>query len=482
MMYFRVSYGQQRSTGPGTSRVKIPMALFLLSLIFQGPGCGPEDLAISIPPVVKSNPNSKISCFVIWNTNGAATSVVEFGVSSSAELRITDSALKTEHRVAVIGMHANKTYRLRAISRTADGQEARSGEVTFTTGTLPATIPAGKVTRHDAARVQPGWTLMNISNFMLGYPRVAVMYDLAGKPVWYSEVEDVPLLPSALDVRFLPSKHVLVVGPGLKQPSVELDLSGKAVWTEAMYAPVGMGPLHHHLDRLPDGNFLGLRHVTRNRITSDAIVEFSSAGKILWSWNAFDYFTFPDPNDVDPTHGNSLTKDTKAGAILYSARNMNAIYKIDRATKKILWRFGKGGDFAADPKATDPWFIQQHDPELQPSGNILLYDNGSSDRQVSRVREYQIDEKARTSRIVWEYPGDGVTDKWYTSLWGDADRQPNGNTLITAGTWVPGKQSRIFEVTAARAVVWEMWLPADAASTTGAYRSQRIPAQVETIK
>ena len=64
---------------------------------------------------------------------------------------------------------------------------------------------------------------------------------------------------------------------------------------------------------------------------------------------------------------------------------------------------------------------------------------------------------------------------WFTSHWGDADRLPNGNTLITAGTF--DDASRVFEVTADGQVVWEIVLP-----NNGVYRAQRLsPPLVERI-
>ena len=61
-------------------------------------------------------------------------------------------------------------------------------------------------------------------------------------------------------------------------------------------------------------------------------------------------------------------------------------------------------------------------------------------------------------------------DTWYCPFWGDADRLPNGNYLITAGIRGPNSQSRVFEVTKDGQVVWELKLPLD----FGVYRSERV--------
>jgi hypothetical protein len=90
--------------------------------------------------------------------------------------------------------------------------------------------------------------------------------------------------------------------------------------------------------------------------------------------------------------------------------------------------------------------------------------------------EYRIDDETKQAELVWEFPGTFEVDAWYrdewhTQIWGDANRLPNGNVLITAGTGRADERTRIFEVTREDGqVVWEMWMP----PRTGSYRAQRI--------
>ena len=50
------------------------------------------------------------------------------------------------------------------------------------------------------------------------------------------------------------------------------------------------------------------------------------------------------------------------------------------------------------------------------------------------------------------------------------DRLPNGNHLVAAGIRAPPVESRVFEVTNDKKVVWEFRFPAD----YGVYRADRI--------
>src|SRR3954466_6095782 len=83
---------------------------------------------------IEANPNMTISCFVSWTTAEPASSEVDFGETSFTS-RIRDMTLTTDHRVLVIGMHAQKAYKLKAVSATATASGSVEG--TFTTGMLP---------------------------------------------------------------------------------------------------------------------------------------------------------------------------------------------------------------------------------------------------------------------------------------------------------------------------------------------------------
>ena len=94
------------------------------------------------------------------------------------------------------------------------------------------------------------------------------------------------------------------------------------------------------------------------------------------------------------------------------------------------------------------------------------------------------DETKKVAKVVWEFPGTFAVDawyknSWYTPYWGDADRLANGNILITAGIHSTSVSTRIFEVTRAGKVVWEITLPAN----NGSFRAQRLapPPLVEAI-
>jgi hypothetical protein len=109
---------------------------------------------------------------------------------------------------------------------------------------------------------------------------------------------------------------------------------------------------------------------------------------------------------------------------------------------------------------------------------MVLFDNGNtrepfSEPRHSRALEIAFDDPhAPTDAwIVWEYRlYDDLGYPLFVRALSDADRLPNGNTLVTAGTW-----SRIDEVDADAQLVWKLQLDTYF-PLHSIYRAERIPA------
>lgn len=101
----------------------------------------------------------------------------------------------------------------------------------------------------------------------------------------------------------------------------------------------------------------------------------------------------------DPVHLNSVEED--GDALLLSARHTGAVYRIDRRSGEIRWRFG--GRRTDIPVPDGGEFAWQHDARRQPDGTITLYDNHDSAEEsgaVSAALTFEIDEQAMTARLV----------------------------------------------------------------------------------
>lgn len=440
--------------------------------------------------LIEPNPNMSISCFVSWKTEVPSSSEVDFGETGYA-FRTRDAALVTEHRVLVIGMHAETEYRIRAVSD--DGSSSGSAEGTFTTGVLPAGVPVPTLTVDDFAHSNVGWTLTNVQEGTASLPARVVMYDQNGLPVWYFIQGTNNDITGAISTLF--TGNSVVVGANVQEPAYDVALSGEVLWQGP--PQISTRPQTHYAGKTSTGNYTAnsviynAAQVGSVKINGQLLEEMTPTYDVVWSWSLLDHVAAAGTRN-DYCHGNALQLDEAGGILYYNCRYLG-LFKIDRASGDIIWRMGGTfdttsigpGDFTYDPPESQ--FDNAHDPEVHADGTILFYDNTSATSPVgqqfhSRVLEYQVDENTMTATRTFEFPGtfpvdDWYKNTWYTPIWGDADRLANGNILITAGMRSMTKSTRIFEVTRAGAVVWELTFPPN----YGSYSAQRLAPLVEAL-
>lgn len=468
------------------------------AVIDSGPSPeGVNDLAVA------PNPNSVLSCIVTWTTEVASDSTVQFGVGG-LEWEIVDPEVTTDHRVVVIGMHAESTYLIRALSNV--GGEVIGADGEFTTGQLPDQVPVGIVDIHDPTRAQPGWTLVNsqkgngIANARSDIPPAAVMYDESGQPVWYHISGDLPDIGGAVSTEM--TDRGVIIGPTWNAQLItavmpkEVDFEGNVLW-ECSESYCGGKSFSHHVHRRPNGNYMMLEDVG-SPLKSPVVHEVTPNNEPVWTLDWTDLVPPPASAMGDWCHGNSIITDLEDDALWVNCRWVG-LMKVTYSTKTMQWLmpYSYGslglGDITYVPASSQP--SDTHDPEVHiDDSTVLLYDNGgfgqgamggSTTQFRSRVAEYTIDETAKTATLTWEYPGSfqvpnaWYTDNWYSPYWGDADRLENGNVLVTAGVRSPSVEGRVFEVTKETGeVVWEFRFPPD----FGVYRADRVtPPLVQRI-
>ena len=158
----------------------------------------------------------------------------------------------------------------------------------------------------------------------------------------------------------------------------------------------------------------------------DGIMVIDTLGNVLKTWSAWDVWDIEkDPYIAeyryDRFHINGLCFD-KDNNYLISAPIEDQIWKIDSKTGKLVWRFGRNGDFKMDSTA---YFSFQHTPYIMDNGDLMLFDNGLYD-QRSGGKAFRLDEKNRTATTTINalLPADK-----YTSRMGSCYLMPNGNLL-----------------------------------------------------
>jgi len=434
---------------------------------------------------VEAHEDNVLSCWVRWTTSQPATSRVEFGEAGVPEYAVGDEELVTEHEVFVFGMFAETEYTMAASSMSEEGEVLESSGHTFTTGVPPFHAVVFEVSQYDPQRVEPGWTLTNLGHDEMLCPPTAVILDMEGRPVWYHRLSEAVAF-AGLEVSLLDNGHVLLGGelpPGVSP--VEMELSGRIVWEgrpqpEEFFA---QDATHHTMQKLASGNYLTLTYDNGATVVGDAIEEWDLESEAVWRWAARDHIEEAVEEHI---HINMVEPDEDGGVLYANSYVLNALYKIDKGSGEILWTLGEEGDFEMLTEHDEPWFRNAHAPELQPDGTFLFYDNAGGSVEPynsSRAIQYAIDEEAMTAEIIWEYPGADIEDYWFNYGWGDADRLPNGNTLVAAGSMLSwDTESRIFEVTPEGDKVWHLQLRSTEGNMlAGSYMAERIPMLLERL-
>ncbi|MEU3012171.1 aryl-sulfate sulfotransferase [Nocardia asteroides] len=313
----------------------------------------------------------------------------------------------------------------------------------------------------------------------------------------------------------------------------QLDWEGAPVWEWGRQAPGGAARQNHDWQLLPNGNRLLLVTVPRvvaqlgiaDVVGDQGLYEVAPDGEIVWQWLAGDHldeFGFSETGrtalrdtaarDPEDPWGylemNSATPlgpnkwfDQDPGSvfhpdnILVSFRKANVIAVVDRATGAVVWRLGPYFDEAPGsqhqrinahsvPRPVDQ-ISGQHNPHLiaaglPGAGNILVFDNqGGAGYPPAPLGIYAgsrvLEIDPTTRQIVWQYTAeDSGRPSWtfFSSFVSNAQRLPNGNTLVTEGM-----RGRIFQVTAHGAVVWEYHSPYEGYGVAGEpeVREPRVP-------
>ncbi|MFO1033113.1 MAG: arylsulfotransferase family protein [Hyphomicrobiales bacterium] len=236
---------------------------------------------------------------------------------------------------------------------------------------------------------------------------------------------------------------------------------------------VRYGHYNHDFDVTADGKIHVIWQDTRTAppdiykplgtpILDEGVATLDADGKLLHQVSVLDGFArsrynqlplmqgvTPDNKPGDRMHNNNVDvlseaqakalPGAKAGDVLISMREWNSIAAMDPATGAIDW-------------AMHGSFNRQHDPDLLPNGNIMLFDNmGDWQRNAaSRVIEFN----PKTEEIVWQFPAPGSHDDLWSRIRGEQQVLPNGNVLINET-----QGGRLLEVNRASEVVWEYRCP-----------------------
>ncbi len=300
--------------------------------------------------------------------------------------------------------------------------------------------PAFEVDVYKPGKAWPGTTLF-ADNHDPARPRI-VEVNMLGEVTWEYVLPDElkEFTHPGEDVEPLPNGNLLVLFPW--KGVYEITRGKEVVWKYLNRK------VSHDADRLPNGNTL-IAFGGGDTMEDMQVKEVSPGGEIVWSWRAKDSFNREPYSGIFNegwTHTNAVTR-LPNGNTLISPRNFNLLVEVDRSGR-VIRTIG------------DSLIESQHDPEVQPDGNILM---------INQALPMSAIEMAPNGTILWKL----VIPDPNANPVRDANRLPNGNTLITG-------VDRILEVTPDKELVWRLRLKGivytdkQLARAQGFYKAERV--------
>jgi hypothetical protein len=215
--------------------------------------------------------------------------------------------------------------------------------------------------------------------------------------------------------------------------------AGEVAWYEQL-------PYHdtHDVD-LINGDQLLVANMRQyeNGVSNDRLLVYDRpSDEVVWEWTFHEHY--PNSTDggfrADWSHVNDVDK-VDEGRYLASPRNFDQVILVNRSTEEIEYRLGSDDDHDR--------LFEQHNPDFfidEDGTPTILVADSENDRAVEFAYRNGSWEE------VWSVGG----FNWPR----DADRLPNGNTLVADSL-----NHRAVEITPEGEVVWEVyaaWAPYDA--------------------
>ncbi|QRV13827.1 aryl-sulfate sulfotransferase [Haloterrigena salifodinae] len=238
---------------------------------------------------------------------------------------------------------------------------------------------------------------------------------------------------------------------------VEIDKeSGEVVWEYDWYDEFIAWHEVHDVERLENGETAIVDMGNDRAFTVDR------DGEITWEWHAEDHLTPGTPfyeeyggperegEHDDWTHMNDIDR-LENGNFQLSIRNFDVIIEVDPETDEVVDVVGEPGNHDVLDK--------QHNPHrIEDQGTMVV-----ADSENGRIVELDVESEER----IWRYTGPATDPLQWPR---DADRLPNGNTLIT-----DSRNNRVLEVDPDGEIVWQFGDP-DGTVIPLAYEADRIGA------
>jgi hypothetical protein len=375
---------------------------------------------------------------VDWSTTlpSPTEAHIDFGLDTSYGMTAPVDLTQASYRTLLLGMKASRRYHFQISATNADGT-CQSGDLTIATGPAPNGFNYPTITTNNASGLYGGF-LVTGQYTMSPSGAPAYILDKDGELVWWYVVK------------------------GSDATGMAMSYDGNYMWINAVNVPNGTAHVHRvSMDGLVDEDhsteFAGLSH--QLTVLPDESVAFYAYGT-----NGCDDIKLRAPDGTittivnaqaahggtSPCHVNAIFYSKMDDTLVFSDLDNNCLTKITR-TGTTVWVLNGGalnGPVSSFNDGGVVWQGGQHGFHILGLDDFVIFNNNSTIPAGSGVRwtgtpalgtgtgslaiEVKLDLEAMTAAETWSYVTDGAA--FADNILGDAQRLPNGNTMVDFAT------------------------------------------------
>lgn len=393
------------------------------------------------------------SCYVIyWNDN-------------EKQILTKKTRADTGHSIILLNLEQNKNYSYVIVQELGNRIINKSEVKTFQTKGIPVHYNPYSFNNHSQIYSD------TFNEYILTHQRdtsanLLLILNGRGKIIWYQKFTKSPKIftwtSRGTILCMLSDKASLLLE---SDEILEINLYGDTLTNIHKGSETFNKGLHHDIIRNSVGNiyainydyriidFSPLGHNETDTVFCDGITELDQMGNKVWEWSVFDAVNPLEDPEVyvrrnDWLHANSICEDADNN-IIVSFRHNSQIWKIDKSTGEIIWKFGNNGDFDLPLQST---FSGQHHVTFSSTGDLLIFDNNNESSR-SRILYYSINESLMNARLTRKI---NLPAHYYTYIMGSVFETQDQNLLVNSTS-----AGAISLIDYSGSIIWEI--------NTGAY-------------
>lgn len=358
---------------------------------------------------------------------------IEFGrEAGNYEFSAPVDLSEPNYRTLLLGMKQNTTYYVQIFAQSG-GSALASDVLTLDTLSLPNSTPSLIVNDVNPSALYGGFTINCTGVGGFGGNQgsgVAFVFDKDGDPVWAYDLAGTEVSGCSRARMSFDGKDMWIGNFSNVSPDGALMRLGMDGQTSRVYSIPGR---HHDFAVLPNNNILYQAQANGgmgrggadegNDLINELDVE-TGESRLLYDENT----DFAEQISESGAHTNYIEYVPHLNGISFSMRHTSTIgvitYPAVGEQAQLLMVFGgplSNFDFS--------WSIQ-HGHELLENSLLIFNNEAESGMGTSAALEYQYDLSSGTGTLVMNYAPQGRS----SGAFGDVQRLPNGNTLVTYST------------------------------------------------